>query len=360
MQVSDLKEQLIVNRPANISGPRSANRFEYQKDWAICLLLTLYKEERDFLLILDYHDDIAVLDSESNPQYCSFYQVKTKDNDVWKINDLLARKSEKSIIGKLYEHKIRFTDSARKLTIVSNSKLEIDTIDGSNSKEFMELSFSKFKAEEIEKVCKALQNEFALSETPDVKDVMYFYYSDLSLHDHANHIKGKILSFLQSQNSKANPISIYIALRDEIRRKNDFEFVVGEWNELLAKKSIGFKDFDKFITATLIPELYQITINRAFSQLQSEGFNYLKLKNLMTRSRTINLELDYDEYIELRECRKTVREHLSSFSRGIYENSLSGFIENRLIELKKVFEGKTFDDDEAIMIFILEAFYEIS
>lgn len=358
--MGDLKEQLIINRPANISGARAANRFEYQKDWAICLLLTLYKEEKDFLLILDYHDDIAVLDSESNPKYCSFYQVKTKENGVWKINSLLSKKSEKSIIGKLYEHKIQFEDSVRKLTIVSNTKLEIDTIDGANSKEFVEISFSRFKSEEIAKVCEALKSEFSLSEIPDVKDVMFFYYSDLSLHDHATHIKGKIMEFLQSQNSKANPISIYIALHDEIRRKNDFEFVVGGWYELESKKSIGFRDFDKFITAAITPEQHVVVMDRAFTQLQNEGFNYLQLRNLMTRYKTINLELNYDEYIELRECRKMVKEHLSAVCNDTSETSLSAFVENRLRELKKAIKGKKFDDDEAIMIFVIEAFYEIS
>jgi hypothetical protein len=358
--MGSLKDKLIANRPSNISGPRSANRFEYQKDWAICLLLKLYKEATDFLLILDYHDDVAVLDSEISPQYCSFYQIKTKDNEVWKLSDLLSKKADKSIIAKLYEHKIRFSDSAKKLTIVSNSKLEIETIDGANSKEIEELSFSRFKKTELDKVCAALKNDFSLSEIPELKDVMYFYHSDLSLTDHADHTKGKIISFLKSQNSKADPISIYVALRDEVRRKNDSEFIVNDWNDLQYKKAIGFKEFDKFINSVTIPEEYDKLMSRGFHQLQCESMNFVALKNLITRSRTLNLELNYDEYIELRQCREIVKKHISAIGKPLTDPTLMIFLKNRLAELQKILEGKKFDDEEAIMLFIIEAFYEIS
>lgn len=37
-------------------GSRASNRLTYQTNWAFCLLLDLYSERNDFMLILDYHD----------------------------------------------------------------------------------------------------------------------------------------------------------------------------------------------------------------------------------------------------------------------------------------------------------------
>lgn len=71
------------------AGPRTADRFEYQLHWALCHLLGLHESGQDYLITFDYHDDILVFDSESDPQNVAFIQVKTKDGKHWTLNDLI-------------------------------------------------------------------------------------------------------------------------------------------------------------------------------------------------------------------------------------------------------------------------------
>ncbi|MEA4849129.1 MAG: dsDNA nuclease domain-containing protein, partial [Clostridiaceae bacterium] len=126
----DLRETIIKQKPRDNSGSRSANRFEYQKNWALCKLLELYLTRKDYLLIFEYHDDIIILDSEVNPQKVEFYQVKTKDHSEWTLNDLISsskakRKIIPSILSKMYINKLNFPSSTQSLNLVSNQKYNI-------------------------------------------------------------------------------------------------------------------------------------------------------------------------------------------------------------------------------------------
>ncbi|MGR0480863.1 MAG: dsDNA nuclease domain-containing protein [Candidatus Electronema sp. V4] len=92
---NSLAHKLAITKPRENAGSRSANRFDYQKDWAICELLKLYLAQKDFLLILDYHEDIVVLDSESVPKKAIFYQIKSKRTGNWTVAELCRAASGK-------------------------------------------------------------------------------------------------------------------------------------------------------------------------------------------------------------------------------------------------------------------------
>ena len=96
-----LRDLVVQKKPRETSGSRSANRFDFQKDWAILKLFELHQCKDDYLLVLDYHDDVMVLDSEHDPQ-SAFLSIKTKDNGVWKLNDIVRTKKGR----KVYYHRL--------------------------------------------------------------------------------------------------------------------------------------------------------------------------------------------------------------------------------------------------------------
>ena len=55
-------------------------------------MLDLEREDKDYLLVLDYHDDVVVFDSENQPTKADFYQVKTSTAKKWNLTSLLAKK----------------------------------------------------------------------------------------------------------------------------------------------------------------------------------------------------------------------------------------------------------------------------
>jgi hypothetical protein len=74
--VGSLKDQM-TSQPRESGGSRASNRLDYQKDWALCHLLELHDTKTDYALIVEQHDDVAVLDSPQDPKRVDFYQIKT-------------------------------------------------------------------------------------------------------------------------------------------------------------------------------------------------------------------------------------------------------------------------------------------
>lgn len=85
-----LVEKLKKIKPRENSGSISSNRFDYQKNWAICKLIELSKQS-DFLLAFEFYEDIIVFDSSTVPNIIDFYQVKTKNKGKQSISTLVRK-----------------------------------------------------------------------------------------------------------------------------------------------------------------------------------------------------------------------------------------------------------------------------
>jgi hypothetical protein len=119
-------DDLVKKKPRDASGSRSANRFSFQVHWALCELLKLHAGGQDYLLVLDLHEDVMVLNSERTPTRIDFNQIKTDDGDGWTLAALLKRRSGKtgkslSILGKLYANRVTFGGVPGLLAFVSNA-----------------------------------------------------------------------------------------------------------------------------------------------------------------------------------------------------------------------------------------------
>lgn len=105
----------------------------------------------DYIMILDYHDDIVVCNSDSGSEYIDFYQIKTNISNMWTLGGLVGDNKNKmesssnpdfglSIIAKLISHVIQFEDS-RKLYFVTNSRLSKNIYGASDE----EVNFNQLK-----------------------------------------------------------------------------------------------------------------------------------------------------------------------------------------------------------------------
>ena len=83
---------LTKKKPRETSGASSANRFSYQVNWALSKLIELHKQGKEYLIVLDFHDDVLVADSEAAPTTIDFYQVKTSRIKDWTLARLTLPK----------------------------------------------------------------------------------------------------------------------------------------------------------------------------------------------------------------------------------------------------------------------------
>ncbi|CAM4279124.1 dsDNA nuclease domain-containing protein [Zobellia nedashkovskayae] len=286
-----LIEKLRKVAPRENSGSISSNRFDYQKDWAICKLLEL-SVDKDFLLAFEFYEDIIVFDSSSSPNIIDFYQVKTKGKGKHSIATLLSKKKGSSILGKLFNNKLNFNEEANTLSIISNCDYKLNLETGENIG--ISVCCSELNKGEREKIAKELGKELNISWLKEYFDILFFEKSELTIEHHSDITQQKLNKYIESKypNIKYNPTLAYSTIFDEVKRKNNIEKPISTFDELVKYKSFSKTDFDKMI------QIVASEPNR-LEKLKSEILNRLDSENApMTFRRYFqknwsNVEIEY-------------------------------------------------------------------
>ncbi len=241
-----LINKLVSSKPSENSGSRSGNRFDFQRDWALVKILELHENNNDYIVILDYHDDILILDSETDPKNINFYQLKTRSKNIT-VNTLIERKKSKqadqiinSILGKLYINKINFGDSTLGLYLVSNMPFKIKLIDASADKatSYDIIPLKNLHEDEKKIIQQALNEEFGVNYN-DIFDLTTLMKTPLSLQEHSEHAQGKVISFLKKTNNEnIRPERFYELLYSLIRDASNYESYIESDEQLLSKKCV--------------------------------------------------------------------------------------------------------------------------
>ncbi len=122
----NLTDQLVNTPQREKGGSLAIQRLDYQVAWGITHLFELHASGNDYAVGFEFHDDIIVIDSASNPSKVRFYQVKTKTSDKnWTLNSLTKSTLEdgvaqSSIAGKMLANQIKFSEQTDHLGFVSN------------------------------------------------------------------------------------------------------------------------------------------------------------------------------------------------------------------------------------------------
>jgi hypothetical protein len=343
----DLKQRISEQRPRESSGSRSANRFDYQKDWAILKLIELHNSGKDYLLVMDYYDDIVIFDSETDPKYMEFFQIKTSSTN-WTLNKLLKRnKGENgllpSIIGKMYECKLQFPNHTLSLNFVSNSYLSIDLKDKkTKSVSKKEIPFSEICDKKIVEIINQLKEEHCLTDDPDFIEITFFRVSDLIVNEREAFVKGKLSDFLEELNPKGTfKISlVYNTLFDEVKRKNNYEGNITSFEELSKRKGIGRSHFTSIIKNFInndikMEKMWSLTENR----LNAEGVSMIEILELQEAWDTYKLEkMDLTNHY-LQDIRKTINKIVQPYRtkkllhKEIIEPAYQDFISTHKVDL---------------------------
>ena len=291
---ASLLDRLVQTPPRETSGSRSANRFSYQKNWALCLLLELHGTRDNYVLILDFHDDVIVLDSDNNPTGVEFYQIKTKTKGEMSLQYLLDKKEDNglSILGKLFSNIAAFPDDTKSLNIVSTAPFGVTLAATSKKTDKTATLLSELSPNEIAKVMAALKEEHNLTTLPDIASIVWFIVSDLSLKDCDTHSRGKLSDFLQTTfPDKTFPVTtVYRTLISEIQRRNDWEQRPASVDDLLSVKAISKKQFETMLAA--IPDNKNVdkAIADGISELRAENVSYQTVEAIRGAARQYEVE----------------------------------------------------------------------
>lgn len=270
-------QQMIEFVPDDNSGSSSSNRFAYQKNWALYKMLELEQLGKDYMIVMDYHEDIVIIDISEEGNNIDFYQVKTKRSNNWTLGELLATGKNKegnithSILGKLLKHSIDF-EKARDYYFVTDSFLRPDNyVKGSDFND-AKIPFSKFTDDNQKTAKKKVKKELPKIKS-DVWKHFYISQSQLSTDNYKDAIIGLIERFITHKLPKAEISSstLYDSLYSEIESVQDVEGFIDDEQILTVRKSFKRSDFRAYIEKLARFESYDAKCNRVIDKFLPLG-----------------------------------------------------------------------------------------
>ena len=113
---------LISSTHKEIVGSRTKNRLTVQISYAIQLIMDFYST--DFLVMMDYIEDISIITDPENPAAIHLYQVKTKSADKqYRMTTVINEKW----FQKLYGNAKKYGDYVGSASVVCNTDIVSST-----------------------------------------------------------------------------------------------------------------------------------------------------------------------------------------------------------------------------------------
>lgn len=225
-------EKILSHELREQAGSRSYNRFDYQVHWIVYHMINEYKKNSQFLILCEYHDDMAkITDFSSN--CAEFFQIKTSENySEWTLGRLTKTTKKKgggikhSFLGFIFYNFLQFESECSKCHFVSNIGMDSRLLEWQalieDNKVLKDKNVELYN--EIKEIIRGeYKEEISLETFEETFDRFiqnaFVYYGDLTLQNYEKVVAGEFFNLLENDDlytSSSNKI-----LRDiiEVVRK---------------------------------------------------------------------------------------------------------------------------------------------
>jgi hypothetical protein len=242
----------LVSTPLREKGA-TGSRYDFQTMWGLALLFQQHGTNDDYAIIFEFHDDVVLLDSATNPGSVRFYQIKSKaTNGGWSLTSLIKRekvktkdgvKEKPSHVDKMFDNVDKFQSAVLSADFVSNQLCGFNAT--KNSFRLDECSSDDFK-----KIVASVQQAYP-SATETQIGLLGFQHTDLSLGDVVSHTKGKLQTFIAERLGTVwfSPEAVYQAIADECRRKANFSGDTSSLQQVIREKGLTKANVQEWLDA---------------------------------------------------------------------------------------------------------------
>lgn len=299
------------------SGSRSYNRLDMQVSQALHMAIEIF-DNVDFLLVMDYYDDISVFDNPNNPTTVSYYQMKTSEDSI-SVSTIIREEW----LPKLYAHLNDSEYLIENLGLITNCPIKLDKQLHTADK----TPFLKFNNETILKIKGDISKKLKINES-DV-DLSKFIHlrTTLTIAKHKDIVEHELANFLKQSYPRITVDSvktIFQSVIDLLTKRQAYEHLPNDadFHSVRANKGVSKEDIGTIIKMTMlisIPEFsaiemmakfqenekmlasYEYTRILADSQKRDDGYYFLlkKIQQEMSANPFNNNEkiLDYAQRI---------------------------------------------------------------
>ena len=274
-------------------GAETSEKYAYQYHWALCRIIDEQREQREYVLFMEYHEDVTLGNSlNAKTVEFEFNQVKNIKGSGYTSTSLIRKKKteKNSVLGKLIcsVNDKPFKDKITSINLVAscgftykmiNEELNLDVI-----------SIGDLTNNSINELQLALNKELGISNLPDN---LCFITPDLEISNQQDVVIGRIARLVSHlyPKSSCDPQAIYRNLIDELNRKGMVTYDYKKWDRLLKNKALtSVAVSNAIITQVNMPGRERLfdEVNYIASDL---GLDYLANKRLRQSVNKIHLDV---------------------------------------------------------------------
>lgn len=283
------------------SGAQTFHKYLYQYNWAIYTIFDLYKNNSEYVVFPELHEDIVIGNSlKFDEVNFDFNQVKCiETGDKYTLASLVykdPKKSTASILGKLLDSNNSHIYSSRikNLNLVASCGYNFDIKDGTK--------LSKININDVndsDNYKNKLMKELSLNNLPDN---LNFIDPELPPATQRYTVIGRISDVLNEKHPMCNfnPTTIYQSVFDEICKKGEKACDYKDWNEVLDKKAVSSEKINNLIQDIVIsPSVSTLEINDFLEELSLKArikqkyhnrYREILIKSNITNAKSLYLE----------------------------------------------------------------------
>lgn len=264
------------------SGSVTADRFDFQYNWALFEFLKLHQQKRVSIVFVELHEDVVFCSSQQpNDARFIFCQVKAGDSAAYTAKSLVRRTNpdKPSVLGKMFAAVADKSIGTRvdKLRLVATAGFKLDFAEEGFSLE--EIPWSAVASASAKHMRDALNLE--LGGEVDLEK-LHFHKPQIGNQLHDLTVLGLIATLIGERaphNSGGDSRAIYLALQDELRRKGKVTWDYSDWGQLIQHKGLTSQRVDALFE--------QFTNSKALTELLSDFEDQAKELQLSTRQRRV-------------------------------------------------------------------------
>lgn len=242
------------------AGSMAYNRFEMQVSQALHMAIEIF-DELDYLLVMDYYDDITLFDKESNPNTVSYYQMKTNEESI-SINTAISE----DWLVKLYSQLENPNWLVNELGLITNCPLTIsvkrESKNGKQSrkKELFKsekTSFNAFNQTTIDKIKEDIAKKKNIQKEDVNLSKFYHLRTTLSIPKHKEIVEqelGELLNNKHPQITLDTVKAIFSSMMEILSKRQSYELLKdgSDFEEVKGKKGVSKNDFNRVIETAMI------------------------------------------------------------------------------------------------------------
>ena len=286
-----MKENPLSAPQREKSGAKTFGKYEYQYHWALYRVIDEQKDNSEYALFIELHEDVVVADSlDVNSAQFEFNQIKNVSKPKYNIKNLVKRKDGKnSVLGKLIKSSSnkKFTNKIKNINLVASCGFQFELKE--KGLELEEIRVGELSNASLLELKKALNDELGSDEIPcNLK----FVIPKLHIDGQQDFVIARIADLVDHlfPGSHCSAVSIYRMLIDDLHRKGEVANDYTKWDELLKNKALTSNDVRDAIQAHTTTKAND-TIMSDFDLISHDiGLKYLEKKDLRRIVERLNIE----------------------------------------------------------------------